>query len=150
MSTVADQKAILYMNRLIAASRERVFQAWTTPEEIKVWFGPETCTVLAAQIDLRVNGEFCFDISSRERGKLQLRGTYREITPPSKLVYTWRWEGNPELALDNSLVTVEFIELGGSTEIRLTHENLPSDEARESHRHGWSGSFDKLAKHLAH
>jgi uncharacterized protein YndB with AHSA1/START domain len=66
------------------------------------------------------------------------------------LVYTWRWEGNPELALENSLVTVEFIELGGSTEIRLTHENLPTDEARESHRHGWSGSFDKLAKHLAH
>jgi uncharacterized protein YndB with AHSA1/START domain len=150
MSSVADQKTILYMNRLMAASRERVFQAWTTPEEIKVWFGPETCTVLAAQIDLRVNGEFCFDISSRERGNLRLRGTYREITPPSKLVYTWRWEGNPELALENSLVTVEFVELGGSTEIRLTHENLPSDEARESHRHGWSGSFDKLTKHLAH
>jgi uncharacterized protein YndB with AHSA1/START domain len=128
MSSVADQKTILYMNRLMAASRERVFQAWTTPEEIKVWFGPETCTVLAAQIDLRVNGEFCFDISSRERGNLRLRGTYREITPPSKLVYTWRWEGNPELALENSLVTVEFVELGGSTEIRLTHENLPSDD----------------------
>ena len=150
MSTVADQKAILYMNRLIAASRERVFQAWTTPEEIKVWFGPETCTVLAAQIDLRVNGEFCFDISNRERGNLRLRGTYREIGPPSKLVYTWHWEGNPELALEHSLVTVEFVELGGSTEIRLTHENLPSDEARESHRHGWSGSFDKLTKHLVH
>ena len=49
------------MNRVIAAPRERVFEAWTTPEEIKVWFGPETCSVLAAQIDLRVNREYCFD-----------------------------------------------------------------------------------------
>jgi uncharacterized protein YndB with AHSA1/START domain len=80
MSTVADQKTILYMNRLIAASR----------------------------------------------------GVPRAGIP------------SVDHAGRNS------IELGGSTEIRLTHENLPSDEAREGHRHGWSGSFDKLAKHLAH
>jgi uncharacterized protein YndB with AHSA1/START domain len=50
----------------------------------------------------------------------------------------------------NSLVTVEFIEFGGSTEIRLTHENLPSDEQREAHHHGWSGCFDKMQKYLGH
>jgi uncharacterized protein YndB with AHSA1/START domain len=137
------------MNRIIAAPRERVFEAWTTPEDIKVWFGPETCSVLAAQIDLRVNGEFCFDMASQECGNVRLRGNYREITPPSKLVYTWHWEGNATLGLENSLVTVEFIEFGGSTEIRLTHENLPSEQVSEDHRHGWSGSFDKLEKHLA-
>ena len=150
MTTAVEQKSVLCMNRIIAAPRERVFEAWTTPEDIKVWFGPETCSVLAAQIDLRVNGEFCFDISSRECGNVRLLGSYREITPPSKLVYTWHWEGHPILSLENSLVSVEFIELGGSTEIRLTHENLPSDEAREDHRHGWSGCFDKLEKHIAH
>ena len=150
MSTAVEQNTTLSMNRLIAAPRERVFEAWTNPEEIKAWFGPETCTVLAAQIDLRVNGEYCLDISSQECGILRLRGNYREVTPPSKLVYTWKWEGDSEMAFENSLVTVEFIEFGGSTEIRLTHENLPSDEQRESHHHGWSGSFDKMQKYLGH
>jgi len=45
-------------------------------------------------------------------------------------------------------VTVEFIPAGVSTEIRLTHEQLPSIEARDDHGRGWSGTLDKLEKFL--
>jgi uncharacterized protein YndB with AHSA1/START domain len=106
--------------------RERVFDAWTTPEAIKVWFGPETCRVLDAQVDLRVGGEYCFHLSTQEMGEISVHGQFREVTPPARLVYTWRWEGNPELASESSLVTVEFLQVADSTEIRLTHEQLPN------------------------
>lgn len=148
MSETAEEKPVLQLRRVIAAPRERVFTAWTTPDAIKVWFGSEDCRVLEAQVDFRVGGEFCFSLSTQRLGAIKVRGQYREVTPPTKLIYTWRWEGNPELAAGTSLVTVEFIPAGAATEIHLTHEQLPSIEARDDHGHGWSGTFDKLEKHL--
>jgi uncharacterized protein YndB with AHSA1/START domain len=148
MDKAVEEKPVLQMNRVIAAPCERVFAAWTTPEAIKIWFGPETCRVLDAQVDLRVGGEYCFHLSDKKMGELRLRGQYREVTPPSKLIYTWSWEGNSELELESSIVSVEFSEVGGSTEIRLTHEQLPNAEARDDHGQGWSGTLDKLEKYL--
>jgi uncharacterized protein YndB with AHSA1/START domain len=148
MSETIEEKPVLQMNRVIAAPRERVFAAWTTPEAIKVWFGPDTCRVLDAQVDLRIGGEFCFHLSTEKMGELKLYGQYREVKPPLKLVYTWSWKGNAELESESSLVTVEFVELGDLTDIRLTHEQLPSIQARDDHSHGWSGTFDKLEKYL--
>jgi uncharacterized protein YndB with AHSA1/START domain len=116
---------------------------------IKVWFGPETCRVIDAQVDLRVGGEYCFHLSTEKMGELKLHGQYREVTPPSKLVYTWSWEGSAELESECSLVSVEFVQADGSTEIRLTHEQLPTAESRDDHGHGWRGTFDKLEKYLA-
>ena len=75
-----------------------------------------------------------------------LSGTYREVRPPEKLVYTWRWEAEPEYG--ETLVTVEFHDRGGSTEIVLTHELFPTEKARGEHERGWSGCCDKLAKIL--
>jgi uncharacterized protein YndB with AHSA1/START domain len=148
MSETVEKVPVLKMSRMIPAPPERVFAAWTSPEEIKAWFGPDQCRVLEARVDLRVGGEYYFALATDRFGKITLSGQYREITPPSKLIYTWRWEGNAELAGESSLVRVEFIPAGASTEIRLTHEQLPSIESRDDHGHGWSGSFDKLEKYL--
>jgi uncharacterized protein YndB with AHSA1/START domain len=148
MSEAAEEKPVLQLNRVIPASRERVFAAWTTPEAIKVWFGPARCRVLDVQVDLRVDGEYCFSLSTEDLGEIKVRGRYLEVTPPEKLIYTWRWEGNPELTIGTSLVTVEFTSAGTSTEICLTHEQLPSIESRDHHGRGWSGTFDKLEEYL--
>ena len=148
MSETIEEKAVLQLTRLIAASPERVYAAWTTPEEIKVWFGPETCRVLDARVNLEVGGEYCFHLSTEQFGEIKLRGQYREIMPPSKLVYTWQWEGSPELEGESSLVSVEFVKSGHSTEIRLKHEQLPSIQARDDHSRGWNGTFDKLQNYI--
>jgi uncharacterized protein YndB with AHSA1/START domain len=149
MSETAEERPLLQLSRVVAAPRERVFAAWTTPDAIKDWFGPGSCRVLDVEVDLRVDGEYCFSFSTEQLGEITVRGQYREVTPPAKLIYTWRWEGNPELASGTSLVTIEFIPAGNSTEIRLTHEQLPSLESRDNHQRGWSGAFDKLEEYLA-
>jgi uncharacterized protein YndB with AHSA1/START domain len=134
---------------VIAAPPERVFKAWTTPEAIKAWFGPEDCRVLDAVVDLRVGGGYSFSFSTERLGKIKVSGQYREVTPPAKLVYTWRWEGNPDLAAGTSVVTVQFIPTGAATEIQLTHEQLPSAESRDDHGHGWNGTLNKLERYLS-
>jgi uncharacterized protein len=139
----------LRVTRLIQAPRERVFSAWTTPADVEKWFGPETCRVLSAQIDLREGGEFHFRLKSESFGELELSGVYREVEPGRKLVHTWNWSGNPKLEFGESLVTVEFLDRNGFTEVQITHDHLPSEEVTEDHRHGWNGCLDKLEPYLS-
>ena len=65
---------------------------------------------------------------------------------PSKLVYTWSWEDG---MVDDTLVTVEFNDLGSATEITLTHDLFPGADLRDKHSEGWTGCLGRLEKRLA-
>lgn len=135
----------LQVKRFIKSPPERIFAAWTNPEQIKHWFGPANCRVSEAQIDLRVGGAYRLCIFSEEHGDLAVRGEYLEVSAPSKLVFTWQWEEDPEWEEVTSVVTVELFEKEGGTEVQITHAGLPSDEHASRHEHGWNGCLDKLA-----
>ena len=135
------------LRRTFAAPREKVFRAWTDPEELKRWWGPEGYATPSAQADLRVGGTYRLGMQKLPAGDIfYLAGTYREVRPPERLVYTWRWEAEPELG--ESLVTVEFRDLGQSTEVVVTHEFLLAGKVRDDHQRGWTGCLDRLAKAL--
>ena len=137
----------LNLRRIFKAPREKVFRAWTDPEELKKWWGPPGYGTPSAEVDLRVGGKYRLGMRKLPEGPVfYLAGTYREVRPPERLVYTWRWEAEPELG--DTLVTVEFHDRGGSTEIVLTHELFPTEKARQEHERGWSGGLDNLAKLL--
>ena len=146
MNTSTTQPVGLEVKRLIKAPRERVFAAWTTPDDIMKWFGPASCHALSAQVDLRVGGEYRIRSMTDPYGELEVIGEFRVVTPPSKLVYTWKWKEAPMNAIGETLVTVDFSEVNGWTEVRLRHEGFPSAEARDQHTHGWTGCLDKLEK----
>jgi uncharacterized protein YndB with AHSA1/START domain/predicted enzyme related to lactoylglutathione lyase len=141
---ITNSPVTLQIKRLIKSSRERVFAAWTTANQIQHWFGPATCRVLDAEIDLRVGGAYRFRILNDPNGELIVSGIYREIVAPEKLVFTWRWLDDADWDNLKSVVTVEFVEVKGGTEVRLTHEGFPDDESAGNHEKGWSGCLDKL------
>lgn len=144
----ARSQTTLQITRTFPAPRETVFRAWTVPEELTKWWGPQGYSTPSAQIDLRVGGTYRIAMRKDPDGDVfYLTGTYREIRPPEKLVYTWRWEAEPELG--ETTVTVEFGDLGTSTQVLLTHELFPTEKACEDHRRGWSSSFDRLAARCA-
>lgn len=72
-----------------------------------------------------------------------LSGVYREVVPLEKLVYAWIW-GQGDMEGLETLVTLEFTDQDGATEVRLTHVMLPSENACDLHRQGWSSSLDCL------
>ncbi len=148
MSTSATSNS-LQVTRLIKAPRERVFAAWTIADQIKHWFGPATCQVLDAQIDLRVGGKYRFHVTNEGMGEMAVGGEYREINASSKLVFTWQWEDDEDWENVTSVVTVVFTEKDGGTEVQITHEGLPTDEHAGRHEHGWNGCLDKLAARAA-
>ena len=141
-TTTPDSAVVLEIRRRFAAPRERVFAAWTSAEALKRWHAPENAVVEDAGVDFRVGGRYHVQMRGNDGAKHLVAGHYREIDAPQRIVLTWRWEskGGPE-----SLVTVEFLEHGGETEVVLTHEGLVTEQERAGHRHGWIGCFEKLA-----
>lgn len=149
-TTNVKTETSLQLKRIFAAPREKVFRAWTQPEELRQWFAPtEEYSVRDAEVDLKVGGKYRIAMKHRdEKISHVVVGTFREVRPLEKLVYTWHWEeAGPEAP--EMLVTVEFHDRGGSTEIVLTHEFFPDDKARDEHNKGWTGCLDRLAKFLS-
>jgi len=149
MATRERQSAVtpvtLRLHRTFAAPRERVFRAWTVPEEMKQWKAPGDMTTPLAEVDLRPGGKYRIHMRAADGAVThRLAGVYRVVEPPKKLVYTWRWEDEP--GSGETLVTVEFLERGAGTELVLTHELFPNDEASRKHEAGWTACFDKLAR----
>lgn len=141
----------LRVARTFAAPRDKVFRAWIDPEAVKKWFAPTTNAYWkgAPELDPRPGGQYRFTVV--HEGRLySIHGTYREVKAPEKLVFTWRWENDP-LRGDSgdTLVTVEFFDRGGETEVVLTHEKFPNEAARDEHAQGWPGCFDEMEKLLS-
>jgi uncharacterized protein YndB with AHSA1/START domain len=146
-SRKSSTETTLNLRRTFKAPRETVFRAWTDPEELKKWWGPEGYATPSAEVELRVGGKYRLGMRKLPDGEIfYLSGFYREVRPPDRLVYTWRWEAEPDMG--ETLVTVEFREAGDSTEVVLTHEFFPTEKARNEHDRGWNGCLDRLAKAL--
>jgi uncharacterized protein YndB with AHSA1/START domain len=141
----SESQTTLQVKRRFEASRERVFRAWTEAAALCQWFFPSPdYTVEVPVLELRVGGTYQVVTHQANGNVHRLGGSYREIRPPEKLVFTWGWE--LEAGDSETLVTVEFHDLGGSTEIVLIDERFSNLEEWEKHGQGWTGCLDQLAK----
>ena len=130
----ASQVPTLTVRRTIAASAEELFDAWIDPESLAVWMRQDATQKTSIRVDARVGGEFEI-VMHTPGGPVPHTGSYREISRPRRLVFTWNSEHAHHI---DSLVTVEFRPARGATEIVLTHERLPDAEAVAKHHGGWS------------
>ena len=143
MTPVAAMTKALRLVRTVTASPERVFEAWTTSEQMKRWTCPDPTASVDVEIDLRVGGRYSIRMDV-EGGPFIAHGTYQEVDPPRRLVYTWGWK-QPHPMKAETVVTVEFEPVEDGTEIRLTHTGFPTGDDREGHEQGWTLCLDRLA-----
>jgi uncharacterized protein YndB with AHSA1/START domain len=140
--------ASLQLRRTFKAPREKVFQAWIEPEAIKQWLSHPGMDVPSASVDPRVGGAYSFQVRNQADGaEFEGRGVYKEFKKPEKLVFTWSWSHHPEMP--ETIVTVNFKDLGGSTEVTLDHDLFITEEAKAMHEKGWERCFDNFEKLLA-
>jgi uncharacterized protein YndB with AHSA1/START domain len=134
----------LRLSLMLPAPPERVFSALTEPTDIARWWGPQRFTTPAIELDLRVGGGYRFTMQPPEGDRFQLSGEFAEITPPSRLAYTFRWD-EPTPDDRETVVTLNARAIGGEgTELTLRHTDFATAERLELHRGGWTDSFDKL------
>ena len=136
----------LEIKRFIKAPADRVYAAWTQPEQLRQWFGPEQVQTTNLIADPRSGGTFRWDLTDSDGDKLTMKGEFRELQPGRKVVFTWHWENDEVWENHVSIVTVELTERAGGTELRLIHEQLPNEQSRDSHTAGWNSALDKLEK----
>ena len=139
----AHNKVVI--RKMLPATREEVFAAWTDPESIAQWMCPGDVTRSEAQLDVRVGGSYRILMKGKSQD-YDHTGVYQVVEPPSKLVFTWKSKGTEG---QTTLVTVEIFERGEQSELVLTHERFPSPEAAKRHEGGWGQIAGKLAEYLA-
>ncbi len=141
---------VLEIEREIVAPVERVFAALSQAELLQKWHAPFDYTVHHAEVDLRVGGTY--RITMKPPGKEIYHtayGTYQEITPNVKLVYTWQWDDDSHPGVENTLVTLGFESIDGTTtKLKLRHERFPNEAECEDHQKGWNACLDNLPKAL--
>jgi uncharacterized protein YndB with AHSA1/START domain len=136
----------LVVRRTIRATTERLFDAWTQPEQLKKWWGPASVECIDAKVDLRVGGHYRIANQFPDGKVLWIAGEFESIERPKKLVYTWRLESTQG---PGERVTVIFEAHGSETDIVVTHERIPTKATRDVHEQGWLGCLDGLAEFVS-
>jgi uncharacterized protein YndB with AHSA1/START domain len=135
------------ITRVFDAPRELVWKAFTEPDRFTHWFGPREAELANVSMDVRPGGEWSATMRVAGR-EIPWSGTYHEVTPPERLVFTIK--DDPEITRDE-FVTVVLNDLGdGRTEMHFTQRGggLPP-EGYEQAKQGWGGFFERMAEHLA-
>ncbi len=158
MSTPETFKVTLPSDREVrvardfAAPRALVFEAFTRADLVRRWmYGPDDWRMAECEIDLRVGGRYRYVWRNPEKGDMGMGGSFREIVPPERLVYTELfdedWTGG------ETVVTTTFEEMDGRTTVTTT-VRYSSPAARDAALktpmlEGWAQTYDRLDAHLA-
>jgi uncharacterized protein YndB with AHSA1/START domain/predicted enzyme related to lactoylglutathione lyase len=137
------------ITRVLDAPRELVWRSWTEPEQLAQWWGPAgwTTPVSSVTMDVRPGGEFSLTSTNEDGAEMPVRGTYREVVPPERLVLE---EGAEGAWHEGAVSELELIDVGGGrTEMRFRTTVHTSDDMRASAEAGLNGAFDRLAEHVA-
>ncbi|MDQ6737198.1 MAG: SRPBCC domain-containing protein [Gemmatimonadota bacterium] len=140
----------LVITRVFDAPRSLVFDAWTRPEHLEKWqMSPKDMTVTTEKSEIRPGGEYRVTMWAPDGTAHRLRGVYKEVVPPARLVFTHAWlDADGNIGKD-TLVTVTFEERGTQTLFTLRQTGFGSVPSRDGHGTGWNSGLDKLEDYLA-
>ena len=141
--TGIQERPSLSLRRHYSVGPEKVWRAWTDAEALKRWWGPgPQDRVSLAELDVRVGGRYRIVFGGAEGRDHEVQGTYREVQPHRKLVFTWCWPNStPER---ESLVTLTLNAVANGTELVFRHEKFFDETVRDNHQRGWSALLAKL------
>jgi uncharacterized protein YndB with AHSA1/START domain len=132
------------MSRILNAPSEVVFNAWTDAGILCKWFAPTAAfTTKVTALDLCAAGHYRIEMHGPDGDLHTVVGKYVNIQAPIKLISTWAWENSENEG--KIQLTIELEDLGSQTRLLLTHEQLPSETARDPHSEGWKGRITRLA-----
>jgi len=146
---VEERERELVITRILDAPRDVVFRAWTEPDRVARWWGPQGFVTTYCDMDIRPGGDFRVCMRSPEGAEHWKQGIYREIVAPERLVFTFAWEDAEGKPGHQTLVTVTLADRGGQTELTLRQAVFETVAARDDHRRGWTSTLQRFAEYLA-
>ena len=150
MDTILDTRS-LRLVRVFDAPRERVFAAWTDPDQFKQWMCPPGFGLDRCELDVRPGGTWRVHGHKPDGSHVAKSGFYREVERPERLVFTWAHHGDDSFASprgDETTVEVTLRALGDKTELTLVQGPFVDLPNLTGHAEGWKGCFTKLTAFL--
>lgn len=146
---MTDDARAVHMTRRFEVPVERLYDAWTDPDQACRWMGPRGVDCRIDAWHFHEGGEFRIVMVSGEGGEYPAEGEFRRIDPPRALTMTWIWQHDDAMQGIETLLHLDFEADGeGAAILRLTHSLMPSDNAVERHTEGWTSALECLAEHL--
>ena len=143
-----SDEVMLEIERVLPAPPPVVFAAFSDPDELAQWWGPQGFTIPSLDFHARVGGAYRIEMQPPEGGSFHLSGEFREVDPPARLAYTFVWEP-PDPDDVQTLVALSLRDRGDATEVALSQGPFKTESRRALHRDGWTDSFDKLHRRLS-
>jgi uncharacterized protein YndB with AHSA1/START domain len=133
----------LVITRTFNGPARIVFEAWTKPELLKLWWAPKSTgmSLISCEADVRAGGRYRFEVGREGSKAMAFFGRYVEVIPHSRLVWT------NEESDDGAVTTVTFEDKGGKT-LLVMHELYPSKEALDASIAGMEGGMPETFAQL--
>ena len=130
---------------------EKLYKAWTAPEELKKWWQPMGNHLKDVTINLHEGGNFSYEFENRESDhSFRITGQYQLVEEQKRLVYTWNWEIPTEsIANSQFQLTIVFSKQGSGSHLQVTQQNFSNEEAVHPHREGWNKALEDLHQYLS-
>jgi uncharacterized protein YndB with AHSA1/START domain len=138
---------VLRMKRVLPAPRAVVYGALADPEELARWWGPRGFTAPSVEFHPQVGGSYRIAMQPPDGDLFHLSGAFREVDPPARLAYTFRWDP-PDPDDRETVVTLSLQDQGEQTGVLLTQGDFATAERRALHEGGWTDSFERLEQLL--
>jgi uncharacterized protein YndB with AHSA1/START domain len=150
MERTSDRELVI--TRTFNGPARIVFDAWTRPELVRRWWAPGSrdVAVVSCDAEVRVGGRYRYVLRHGSHGVFAFTGTYREVTPHTRLVYTEMFEpdGQPAGGDEGAVVTVTFVEHQGRTHL-TSHSLFPSKDVLDGVlATGMEGGMRETMEHL--
>ncbi|WP_256009811.1 SRPBCC family protein [Desertivirga xinjiangensis] len=142
METKNELKAVKEFNH----PAEKVFSAWTEPEQLKQWWHPMNAKLTEVKNDLKEGGEIEYRFTAGEQESFSITGEYSEVKPNELLVYSWKW--HLPHGEDDYKLSVHFISTEAGCRLEVVQENFEHQEQVEPHQQGWEHGLSNLASFL--
>ena len=143
----------LVMTRVFDRPREIVFKAWTDPKRVAEWWAPQRFTTPVCEVDARPGGAIRIHMRGPDGTVYPMRGAYREVVAPERLVFTSLVVDDDDNPMLDGLTSVAFEDEAGKTKLTLQARAVavvaPAVMYLDGMEAGWTGSLDRLAEELA-
>jgi uncharacterized protein YndB with AHSA1/START domain len=141
-------RRVINLTRVIDAPRTLVFEAWTNPKHVEQWWGPKNFTNIVDIWDARPNGNIRLQMRAQSGFSHPMTGTFHEVVPPERLVFTAVAEDDAGNRLLESLTTVTFEDVQGKTKLTVQASAVGiapiAAQMLQGMELGWSQSLERL------
>lgn len=143
-----SNETLLEIRKAFPVPKEKLYQAWTRPQDLKQWWKPLNSNLEEVSLDVRKNGKIKYVFKNPDVS-FTINGEYLEVKEGEKLVYTWNWEMHDKLSENGTYkLTVVFQDREGGSSLTVIQESMENEEALFPHQKGWNKTLNDLYHYL--